>query len=180
MSTLTRELREKFIAASIQSGLTPDAIGRAFGMSDDSAIAWLDGFGTVLAEAALELRAFKVLGREGIEKAGIGWQLAAGLSSQEIAASSEREQREREVANQYEQVMGYNPLPWWSNDDLRALLVFLMHKTPEEINNFATWSKKEFSSLTPTKARQYPRMVIECFPQAFPNGQISAGDSRYA
>jgi hypothetical protein len=64
--------------------------------------------------------------------------------------------------------MGYNPLPWWSNRDLLALLKFLLTKSPEEVKTFAAWSRRQYSTFDPAKARQYPRRVIEFWPQAFP------------
>jgi hypothetical protein len=97
------------------------------------------------------------------------WQIAGGLSSDKIAKHNEKEQAERQVADNFERQMGFNPLPWWSDKDLGALLRFLMDKSPEEVAKFAEWAKRDFSSLKPAKARQYPRLVIECWPQAFDN-----------
>jgi hypothetical protein len=95
------------------------------------------------------------------------WLIAGGVSSEEIARLNAKEQAEKKVTDHYERKMGYNPLPWHTNKDLEALLRFLLDKSAEEITTFAEWSRKDFSPLSPAKARQYPRLVIECWPQAF-------------
>lgn len=98
---------------------------------------------------------------------GVDWLIRGGVESSEIAQLNEREQRERKVADFWEKAMGYNPLPWWSEKDLTALLRFLMGKTTEEMEVFIAWSKRPFSAFSPEKARAYPRRVIELWPQAF-------------
>lgn len=97
-------------------------------------------------------------------KIGIGWLVAAGVSSEEIAKVVENEQRENELLNLFEQEMGYNPLSWTGN--LERLKRFLLSKTPEEITTFAIWSKKPYSPLSPTQARKNPNLVIDCWPQS--------------
>ena len=94
------------------------------------------------------------------------WMIAAGTDKEELSRVLGKEQREKETAAMFERLMGYNPLPWWSDHKLKSLLDFLLTKTPEEIGMFATWSKNKYSSLSPAKARQNPNLVIECWPQA--------------
>jgi hypothetical protein len=62
--------------------------------------------------------------------------------------------------------MGYSPLAW--SGRLDRLRKFLLTKSTDEIRTFAAWSRKEFSTFTPAKARQFPDMVIDLWPQAFP------------
>ena len=94
----------------------------------------------------------------------IEWMIAAGVSKEEIEKVLEKERRAKEVCDCYEKNMGYNPLPWGKLERLKR---FLMTKTTDEIKTFATWSKGKFSAFTPAKARLYPDMVIDLFPQAF-------------
>ena len=101
------------------------------------------------------------------ENTPLDWMVQAGVSSEVIEAHSRKENAEREKASFFEQKMGLNPLKWWHDDKLKALLKFLMSKSPEEIEIFAAWSKSEFSPLSPTKARQHPDYVIDCWLQAF-------------
>ncbi len=114
------------------------------------------------------------------DRMGIDWLLAAGVPAEEVVAVVQRERKEREVAAAFEQAMGYNPLPWWTERKLSQLLRFLMDKTPEEIQRFAAWSKQNFSPLSPAKVRQYPNLAIECWPQACPplKGQKNRGQEK--
>ena len=96
------------------------------------------------------------------------WLLAAGVPSEEIAKHNTTEQAEKRILDHFERAMGYNPLDWYSNKDLSALRKFLMTKTTEEIDTFAAWSKQKYSTLTPAKVRQYPRMAIDLWPQVSP------------
>jgi hypothetical protein len=95
----------------------------------------------------------------------IDWLIAANVSQAEIERILEKEKRAKEVCDCYEKSMGYNPLPWGK---LESLKKFLMTKSTDEIKQFAYWSRKEFSTFTPAKARQYPEMVKDLWPQAFP------------
>jgi len=108
-----------------------------------------------------------VLHRDPPPEFGIDWGIAADLSNEKLAKMGAKERKERDVAANYEATMGYNPLPWWNDKALMRLLRFLMDKTPEEILAFAKWSREDYSTLKPPKARQYPDMVIECWPLAF-------------
>lgn len=99
------------------------------------------------------------------EGSGIEWMIAAGISDEEINKVLEKEKLQKEIIDCYEKSMGYNPLPW---NKMERLLKFLVTKTPEQIKQFASWSRKEFSTFTPAKARQFPDMVIDLWPQAFP------------
>jgi len=108
-----------------------------------------------------------VLHRDPPPEFGIDWGIAADLSNEKLAEMGAREQKERDVAANYEAAMGYNPLPWWNDKALARLLRFLLDKTPEEIKTFAAWSKRDYSTFDPSKARQYPDRVIEFWPLAF-------------
>lgn len=94
----------------------------------------------------------------------IEWMIAAGVSSEKIADLASKERRSKEITDCYEKEMGYNSLPWAKMGRLQK---FLLTKTPDEIKQFAAWSRKDYSTFTPAKARQYPDMVIDLFPQAF-------------
>jgi len=96
----------------------------------------------------------------------LDWLIQAGVSSEEIASLNEKERHSKEITDLYEKVMGYSPLNW--SGRLDRLRRFLLTKTPDEIKTFAAWSRKEFSTFTPAKARQFPDMVIDLWPQAFP------------
>lgn len=149
--TLRRELRKKFIE------VLKDYIEV---LNDYSAIR--EVVADKLADVALETAGIKKF-----EPRTLDWGIAANLSSEELSQFNEQEQRERSVADLWEKKMGYNPLPWWTDKDLKALLHFLMSKTTDEIETFASWSRREFSPLSPVKAREMPRRVIENWPQAF-------------
>jgi hypothetical protein len=95
---------------------------------------------------------------------GIDWMIAAGIPKEEMEKVLEQEKHAKEITDCYEKAMGYNPLPWAKLEPLKR---FLLTKTPEEIKQFAAWSRKEYSTFTPAKARQYPEMVRDLWPQAF-------------
>lgn len=142
--TLRRELRKK-IEDTMQS--RSDAV-------DQDLV-------DLLTDAVLEVR--------GIAKVNlpVDWAIAAGVSSKEIANIASKEQAEKDKAEQFERAMGYNPLDWWTNNDLKALLRFLMDKTEEQIKTFAAWSRGKYSTLQPPKIRQNPRLAIDCWNMAF-------------
>jgi hypothetical protein len=94
------------------------------------------------------------------------WQLAGGVTSEEIAAGAEKIAHEKATADRWEREMGYNPLPWWDDRKLIALLRFLGERTAEEIHAFAEWSKRPFSPLSPGQARKNPGLVIDLWPQS--------------
>lgn len=95
---------------------------------------------------------------------GIDWLIAAGAQPEEVQKTLTKESKIREVTEAYEKYMGFNPLEW---SKMERLQKFLLTKTTEEIKTFAEWSKRDYSTFTPAKARQYPNMVIDLFPQAF-------------
>lgn len=95
---------------------------------------------------------------------GIDWLLRAGADESELKVTLSREDKIREVTNAYEKAMGFPPLEWAKMDRLQK---FLCTKTVEEIKTFAKWSKRQFSSFTPTKARLFPNVVIDLWLQAF-------------
>jgi hypothetical protein len=101
----------------------------------------------------------------------IGFMLAAGMSSEQMAKENEEVNKTMETANLYEACMGYNPLPWWNDRDLARLLRFLQAQTPDEIRQFAEWSKRKFSTFDPAKARMNPLKVIEFWPMSKPELQ---------
>lgn len=115
------------------------------------------------ADEILRLRA---LNHPVMQNAGIDWLVAAGVSADELNETLERERLEESVASLYESAMGYNPLPWHSERDLEKLLKFLVTKPPEEIQRFAAWSRRPYSTFDPAKARQYPLRVIDFWPLA--------------
>jgi len=96
---------------------------------------------------------------------GLDWKIAApDLTTDQLEAHLAKEAKIREVTNAYESAMGYNPLEWAKLDRLQR---FLLTKTVQEIQTFAKWSRREFSTFTPAKARQNPNLVIDLWPQAF-------------
>lgn len=121
-----------------------------------------DPLAAILADAALEVSGIKK------QEMPADWMLAGGVSAEEIARVNAKEQDEKRILDHFERAMGYNPLDWYSNKDLSALRKFLMTKTTEEIDTFAAWSKQKYSTLTPAKVRQYPRMAIDLWPQVAP------------
>ena len=99
-----------------------------------------------------------------MESNDLEWMIAGGVSTDEIERILEKEKRAKEICDCYEKSMGYNPLPWSKMERLKR---FLLTKSTDEIKQFAAWSRKDYSTFTPAKARQYPDMVIDLFPQAF-------------
>ena len=95
---------------------------------------------------------------------GLEWLIAGGASEKEVAALVENEKRVKTITDTYEKSMGFNPLDWSKMERLQR---FLLTKSVEEIKKFAIWSMREYSTFTPAKARQYPNMVIDLWPQAF-------------
>lgn len=100
-------------------------------------------------------------------RGGIDWQVLAGTSSEEISNLEKTFSARKEKTDEYERVMGYNPLPWGSKD-FDKLEKFLEDKTFDEIHTFAEWCKNPYNGLSPAKARQYPRLVIDLWPQSMP------------
>jgi hypothetical protein len=94
----------------------------------------------------------------------LDWMIVAGVSSEEIEKTLVKERLSKEITDCWEKSMGYNPLTW---SKLERLKRFLITKTPEEIETFAKWSRREYSTFTPAKACQFPDKVIELWPQAF-------------
>lgn len=90
----------------------------------------------------------------------LGFALAAGMSSEEIAEQNAEMQTEKDLLGYYEEVMGYNPLDWWTDPALDRLRKFLLTKTKEDIKRFAEWSKRPFSTFDPVKAKRFPNDVI--------------------
>jgi hypothetical protein len=97
----------------------------------------------------------------------IGWLINHDASAEEIERLLEVDQRKVEIINTYEQAMGYNPLSW-GNRKYERLLKFLLKQSIEDIKKFAIWSRREFSSFSPSKALMDPDKVIQIWPQAFP------------
>lgn len=98
--------------------------------------------------------------------ASIDWMIAGGVKPEEIQSVLEKEQRRAKVAGLWEELMKYNPLNWENDRVLKALLDFLVERPEEEIRRFAAWSKREYSTFDPVKARRFPREVIELWPTA--------------
>ena len=119
----------------------------------------LDLLAEELADAALERKTVLPAG------AGLDWMIAApDLTVNQLERHLAKEAQIREVTQAYVQYMGFNPLEWGK---LERLQKFLLTKSVEEIKTFAAWSRKEYSTLTPPKARQYPQLVIDCWNLAF-------------
>jgi len=140
--TLRRELRNKFLEI-VKDETLADA----------------------LADTALDVAGIKKV--DPMKNAPLDWQIAAGVSSKEIADHNQRESAEKEKASAFERAMGFGVLDWWSNADLKALLRFLMDKTEDEIRTFAGWSRTKYSTFKPPQALRYPRQVIQLWNQAF-------------
>jgi len=111
--------------------------------------------------------------------------IASGATSEEIVAQLADDNAERDLLNWYESRMGYGTtLDWWGgNKDMEALRKFLVSKSREDIETFAKWCKRPYSTFDAVKARRYPRQVIEFWPMAFEigenkNGQIQQWDGR--
>jgi len=93
--------------------------------------------------------------------------IAAGAKPEDITNTLEIEKHTALIVGTFEQAMGYNPLGW-TGQKWERLLKFLQTKTPEEIIAFANWCKQPFTQLSPAKARMYPELVIDLWPQVFP------------
>jgi hypothetical protein len=119
----------------------------------------LDVVSDKIADAVLEVK--------GIAKVnpGVEWMVLGGVSTEEIAKIQQEEIVSKEKTDEYERTMGYNPLSWGKMERLRK---FISSKPLEEIRKFAIWSRKDFSQLSPSKALQFPDLVIELWPQACP------------
>ena len=150
MTTIRRELRLK-VKSAIDNYLDSTA-GILFSKED---------LCDLITDAALEVRGISTV------KVPLDWAVAGGLSSEEISRLSAAENAIKESTDEFERAMGYNPLSWGSKD-LEPLAKFLAKQTLHDIKRFADWSKREFSPLSPAKARQYPRLVIDLWPQACP------------
>jgi hypothetical protein len=90
------------------------------------------------------------------------------MSSADIAAGNVQFEKEREVAAAWESAMSYNPLSWWSDDDLKTLLRFLLDKSPEDMRKFAEWANRPFSRFDPISAKRAPLDVITYWKIAVP------------
>ena len=97
----------------------------------------------------------------------LGFQLLAGVPLEEIERQTKEIESAKERTDEFERQMGYNPLPW-GDKKLDKLAKFLAKQSLEDIRRFALWSKREFSSFNPAKARQFPDQVIDLWPQACP------------
>ena len=160
--TLRRELKLKFKELFKQEPL----FGSLWTNENQSIInPMLDALAERLTDAALSVAGFSKRLPEGADPA---WLLAAGVPSEEIAAGNAKLAAEKDVTDFYEQKMGYNSLPWYNDKGLIRLRKFLMTVSKDAIVRFSAFSKKEFSSLNPAKARQNPDLVIECWPQSQP------------
>jgi len=98
---------------------------------------------------------------------GLDWQVLGGVPSEDIESLNKTFALRKEKTDAFEREMVYNPLDW-GDKKLAPLEKFLEDKSFEDIHRFAEWSKREFSSLSPTKARQYPHLVIDLWLQACP------------
>lgn len=176
--TLRRELRQKLFDALKASDLYELAVSNTIlyehGNADTELRRMNEQLLDLLADAALELRAFKIPTAR-VDRTDEEWN---ELNDKKMAALLPADQAEvemvkhrDEIANLYESEMGYNPLQWWTDRKLIRLLKFLVKQTPEDIKTFAAWSKQPFSPLSPTQARKNPDLVAECWPQAFPTSK---------
>jgi len=170
--TIRRELRLKF-KQKVQSSevwLSAACNWEEKGVSSETTEGWLNQLLDSLADAALEVKGIAKptarFDRTDEEQAALDKK-----KLDDILPVTQKDiddvQRREEIANLYEQEMGYNPLAWWTNDKLMKLLKFLLTKTPDEIKAFAKWSKRDFSTFDPVKAKRYPLDVIEFWPLAF-------------
>jgi hypothetical protein len=157
MTTMRRELRKK-----IHEILTAQLENEQY--FENYPIEWTNDTADKLADAILEITGIKTAP---MKNASPDWLLAGQVSSEEIARLNEKQQAEKEVLDHYERAMNYPPLSWWTDKKLDRLRKFLLTKTLEQITTFADWCKRDFSSFTPTKARQYPELVIDLWTQAF-------------
>ena len=118
-------------------------------------------------ETTTEITSKESLKKEIANSGGVGWSIKGGLSIEESTRLAEKENAMKERTDEFERQMLYNPLPWGSKD-LEPLAKFLAKQTLHDIKRFADWSKREFSPLSPAKARQYPHLVKDLWPQACP------------
>jgi hypothetical protein len=104
----------------------------------------------------------------------LDWLISAGVPNEEIQKLLEKEQREKDITDHYERSMRYQSLNW-DSPKLRRLKTFLVKQSKEDITTFATWCKREFSSMRPEKLSQYPELVIVNWLQAFPEVEEQDG-----
>lgn len=99
----------------------------------------------------------------------IGFMLAVGMKSEDIADVNAKDEAERALLFFYESKMGYGTtLDWWGkNADLVALRKFLVMQKAEDIETFAKWCDRKYSKFTPEDAARYPRQVMIFWPRAF-------------
>ena len=107
----------------------------------------------------------------------IDWLIASGAQPEEVQQTLDKEAKIREVTQAYEKAMGFNPLEWGKMERLQK---FLLTKSVEEIKTFGAWSKREYSTLTPPKARMYPQLVIDCWGLAFEKATIEQNNTQDA
>ena len=116
-----------------------------------------DSLADLLTDAVLEIINPK-------KPESVEWLLAGGASKEQIESVLEREKKAKLICDTYEREMGYGTLPWLK---LERLKQHLLKQSVEDIKIFARWSKGKYSGFSPAKARQFPDMVIELWPQAF-------------
>ena len=114
------------------------------------------------------------LKKEITSKAGLDWQVLAGVPSEEIESLNKTFAATKERTDEYERAMNYPPLSWGSKD-LEPLSKFLAKQTLEDIRRFAEWSKNPYNGLSPAKARQHPKLVIDLWLQSTPKETVSVG-----
>ena len=127
-----------------------------------------------LNKKELEQDSSESLKKDIASKGGFDWQVRGGVPSEEISAQNKTFALRKEKTDEYERAMGYNPLPWGSKD-LAPLEKFLEDKSIEDIRRFAEWSKNPYNGLSPAKARQYPKLVIDLWLQSEPKESVSVG-----
>ncbi len=159
MQTLRRELRQvtKTLLTKHINNILHHA---AEGMVDSA----LDYAADDIVDAVLKIRGIAKM-EDQIK--GTDWMILGGVSSEDIASVIHEEVVAKEKLDHYEREMVYNPLPW-TDKKLERLARFLKKQSLEDIHRFAVWSKREYSSFSPAKARQFPEQVIELWPQACP------------
>ena len=114
------------------------------------------------------------LKKELLKEAGLDWQVLAGVPSEEIESLNKTFAATKERTDEYERVMNYPALSWGSKD-LEPLSKFLAKQTLEDIRRFAEWSKNPYNGLSPAKARQHPKLVIDLWLQSTPKETVSVG-----
>ena len=114
------------------------------------------------------------LKKEITSRAGLDWQVLAGVPSEEIESLNKTFAATKERTDEYERVMNYPPLSWGSKD-LEPLAKFLAKQSFEDIRRFAEWSKNPYNGLSPAKARQHPKLVIDLWLQSTPKETVSVG-----